>query len=137
MHIERSSDYRAVLERLLESNTDFPVELLFVGDIAAWAKSTGATVAGNPTATALVGSPSNAWRIVIQERICAERVESNIQAMELFENHGQNVASLNSPERFLLHTVLHELAHLVLSCGNDQEELCNAWAFQRLAKTDA
>ena len=57
--------------------------------------------------------------------------------MELFENHGQNVTALNTPERFLQHTVLHELAHLVQACGNDQEELCNAWAFERFAETDA
>jgi hypothetical protein len=39
---------------------------------------------------------------------------------------------LDSPETFLCHLVLHELAHLENNWGQDQEGQCDAWAFEKL-----
>ena len=132
LKIDRASSYRESLEALVRAHTDHATKLLFVEDIAAWGQQTGARVSGNPSAAALVGTSAQPWLIAVREIFTSEQVQSVIDAMELFENHADRVRQLAAPERFLQHTVLHELAHLVLSCGNEQEELCNRWAFERL-----
>jgi hypothetical protein len=137
MHVISSSEHAEHLNGILRSNAARPVQLLFVEDIAEWAAETGAKVNGNPNATALIGGESREWLIVVREAISEEKVASNINAMDIFENHGECIGLLNTPERFLEHTVLHELAHLILGVGNESESLCNAWAFQRLGASAA
>ena len=137
MHVASSSTHRERLQSLLRSNTEKPVRLLFVDDIAEWGVKTGAQVKGNPNATALVDRESSEWLIVVREVLSEDQVASNINAMDIFEDHGECIALLNTPERFLEHTVLHELAHLVLGVGNELESHCNAWAFQRLGASAA
>lgn len=132
LHIERASRHRQMLEALVAATTAHTTTLLFVDDIAEWGRQTGAKVSGNPNATALKGSSDQPWLIVLRENMDAARVTSNLDAMDIFESHANVVQLLSTPERFLQHTVLHELGHLVLGCGNEGEEQCNRWAFSHL-----
>ena len=133
MQIDCASSHRPELERIIAEHSPYPAQLHFVADIQSWATDTGARVRGNPSATCLSSSsPGLPWLIVLRENIDESQIKSILDVMEIYENRKGIQEQLGSPERFLEHTVLHELAHLVLDCGNEGESRCNDWAFARL-----
>jgi hypothetical protein len=131
MQIEDAESHRPALESELRKHARHPVDLLIVDDIADWAASRNGNSKGNPPAMAVTDGVTGAWAILLRRSIDSGWVASIIDRIEIggFE---QTRSVLASPETFLRHTVLHELAHLENRWGQDREEDCDRWAFARL-----
>ena len=126
-----SETYRGALEAEIRRHASRPVELVIVEDIAGWAASRKGNAKGNPPAISVVDGTTGQWGIVLRRSIDADWIGSILSRVEL-GGFPQTRAVLNTPEIFLRHLVLHELAHLENGWGQEDEENCDAWAFERL-----
>ena len=128
--ISDTGEYREALEAQLKRHASQPVSLVIVDDVEEWARGVkGAS--GNPAAMAVVEHPSGAWRIVMRRELSEERIRGVLDRL-FFGGYLKAEESLQEPRVFLEHLVLHELAHLQNNWGQDKEEDCDGWAFERL-----
>jgi hypothetical protein len=132
MEIADAELYRGLLEQELAENGTRPIDLMIVDDIAQWAEARTGNCHGNPPAMAVVDEASGCWGVLLRRSIDSAWVASIISRVEC-GGFLQARAVLSSPEVFLRHTVLHELAHLENGWGQDREDDCDEWAFDRLA----
>lgn len=124
------SYYLAICAKIKE-NCEYPVEIIFVPDIAEWASSRCENLNGNPVAMAARDKATNGLCILIRQTIDELQVDSILSRMEFGGfDHARTI--LSSPEQFMLHLALHELAHLTNNWGQAQEDDCDKWAFERL-----
>ncbi len=131
MEIVNSENYRAILETEIYKHASNHVELIIDEDLAQWASRRKGYLEGNPPAAGIVDSDSGAWGILLRRSIDEDWIDSIISRIE-FGGFTKAKQVLNGPEIFLRHIVLHELAHLENDWGQNQEEQCDAWAFNKL-----
>jgi hypothetical protein len=123
---------RLMLEAELRAQARQPVQLVVVDDVAEWASSRKGNLKGNPPAAAVTDPTTGTWGIVLRRKIDAPWVASVLDRIEL-GGHPKVLAVLCSPRQFARHLVLHELAHLENGWGQERENDCDAWAFERMA----
>lgn len=80
---------------------------------------------------AIVDGESGDWGILLRQRINADWVQSILSRIE-FGGFWKTRRVLTTPEQFLEHLVLHELAHLENNWGQERESDCDAWAFEKM-----
>lgn len=131
MNIVSTEAYRELLERVAACNSDETVEVVFVEDVADWCAQRCIENWGNPAAVSIRGRRTDSGRIVIRREIDADWIDG-IKARMLLGGFWIEVDDLDTPEKFLTHLLLHELAHLVNDWGQDREDDCDAWAFDRM-----
>lgn len=129
--IADAKSYHLAIYAELKEHCEFPVELIFVQDIAEWAASRYGNLRGNPVAMAIRNAATDGAGILIRQSIDESQVDSILSRME-FGGFDHARATLSLPEQFMRHLVLHELAHLVNNWGQDREDDCDQWAFERL-----
>lgn len=133
VEIADTERFRPMLEDELRRCGRQPVELLIVDDVAGWASSRPGNANGNPAAMAITDAVSGAWGIVLRRRIDAEWVAGIISRIEAGANPEAR-EELSTAELFAKHLVLHELAHLENRWGQDRENDCDSWAFDRMRR---
>jgi hypothetical protein len=132
LQIDDAEEFRNTLELGLKLHARQPVELLIVDDIAEWVKKTHVeNASGNPAAMAFVARPSGSWNILLRRAIDESLAAGIIGRIELGGHPGVQ-EKLCTPGRFAMHLVLHELAHLENEWGQQRENDCDAWAFDRM-----
>ena len=131
MEIADSEVFRLVLEAEIRRYASRPVDLLIVDDIAQWAATRKGNAKGNPVAMAITDGETSAWGILLCRQIDAAWVSSVISRRE-FGGFLRTRDVLHTPEIFLRHVVILELAHLENNWGQEHEEDCDAWAFDKL-----
>jgi hypothetical protein len=131
MHIPDSSVYEAELSRVIRAHSEEPVDLLFVEDIASWCREHKGTCSGNPIAMAIRDGSSQRAGILIRRDLKTDQVRG-VQDRLLVGGFEALAEQLVTPELFLQHLALHELAHLVNDWGQEAEEDCDDWAFRAM-----
>jgi demethoxyubiquinone hydroxylase (CLK1/Coq7/Cat5 family) len=131
MEVRDSEVHRPQMELTLSRHALRPVDLLIVPDIAAWAVGRCGNARGNPTAMAVVDQATGGWAVLVRQAISSAQVKSILDRIEWNGKHAAN-AVLDSPEKFMRHLVLHELAHLANNWDQEREDDCDDWAFERL-----
>jgi len=131
LNIESTDNYRELLEATVRENSNEPVELIFVDDISEWCAQREGENKSNPLAKAIRDRESRVAGILIRKNMDSERIDS-VKGRIQTGGFGLEVEQLDTPERFLTHLVLHELAHLINDWGQDMEDKCDEWAFQRM-----
>lgn len=131
MEVPDVEQYRPLLEATLAQHAQQPVALIVVPDIAEWSEAHCPNAKGNPSAMAVTDLRTNAWCILVRRQIAAGQVKSVVDRIG-WGRIGSVEHSLASPERFLQHLVLHELAHLANGWDQSREDDCDDWAFERL-----
>ena len=134
VEIADAETLRPMLEAELRRHAREPVELLIVDDIAAWASSRQGNASGDPPAMAIIDGALRTWGILMRRRIDAEWVSSIISRIEVGANREAR-KELSTAELFAKHLVLHELAHLENGWGQDRENDCDSWAFDRMRRS--
>jgi hypothetical protein len=105
---------------------------MLVESVAAWCSERGAENPPDPIAMALRCGETRRAGVLIQSSIRDDRMQSAIDRM-LFGDHGDLPDQLRgNAALFLSHLVLHELAHLTNNWGQEREDDCDRWAFERL-----
>ena len=137
MHIQSSSKYAEELNAAAMRFGGRQIEILFVDNPARWAREGGANIHGNPVACALTNRSTKDWLVLVQESISEDRVRLILDGLEIFGEFGSEVAKLRDPRRFLLHLVLHEIAHLKHSWNQEHEADCDRWAFACISEIQA
>ena len=128
MNIPDSDAYRTVLEQQVQVHASRPVTLIIVDDIADWAALGKRKIVGNPAATSGKDLETGAWEIVLRRSYDANQVAGILSRIIVIEA----LRTLSTPDRFLRHLVLHELAHLENEWGQDREDDCDKWAYEKL-----
>jgi hypothetical protein len=131
MEIEDSETYRSILEAEICRQTDHAFELLIVNDVAEWAAERSGSIKNNPPASAVVDGETGTWGILLRRTIDDNWVNSILDRIE-FGGFCRTKEVLNTPEIFLRHLVLHEVAHLTNDWCQENENDCDAWAFMKL-----
>ena len=129
--IDDAEAYRPLLESTIRANASRLAQLLIVHDIAEWAAIRNGNCQTNPIAMAVTDGETGAWGILLRRSIDQSQISSVLDRIEFGGFHSVREI-LSSSEAFLSHTVLHELAHLENTWGQDREESCDEWAFSRL-----
>jgi hypothetical protein len=131
MEIKNSETYRSSLEAEIVRHATRSVDLIIVEDIAEWARTRKGNAVGNPPAMAVTDGETGRWGILLRRSIEEDWVSSILARIEFGGFDGAQ-SLLDSPEVFLRPLVLHELAHLENSWGQELEADCDAWAFEKL-----
>ena len=131
MEIRDAEAHRPLMEAALAAHADRSVDLLIVPDVAEWAARRCGNAQGNPPAMAVTDGASGGWGILVRRVVSAAEVESILDRIAWNGRHAAH-SLLDSPDVFLRHLVLHELAHLANNWGQEKEDECDDWAFQRL-----
>jgi hypothetical protein len=126
-------ELRSELDLLLAEHASEPVELRIVPDIAAWAAERQGNLNphANPVGLAVRDGTTNAAVILLRREISEVRANAIVQRV-LLGGHSLVTERLNSPGALAKHLVLHELAHLENNWGQEHEDACDAWAFERM-----
>lgn len=128
----RFEESKEMLESVLLRHSSLPVALVTVRDVAQWAVEVNVAVNGNPIAIAILPTKETPALIVVKSKISKDEAESVLGLLELC-GYADEVRSLRlDPERFAMHLVLHELAHIENEWGQERELDCDKWAFARL-----
>jgi hypothetical protein len=131
LEIADAEQYRVVMEAALARCSSQPVNLMIVPDVADWAKAVGcANFKGDPIATSATSS-AGGWTVIVRRSIDESRTYSVLAGINVRGRHKAHML-LSTPELFLRHLVLHELAHLENDWGQERENECDDWAFERL-----
>lgn len=130
------ADHRGEVERIVA--TYIKAEVAIVADIAAWcAEHSGgryvATELDNPIGKALWHSPTEADRILMRRHLPACLIEDHLLAL-YFRGFERVYELLGDSRTFLIHLVLHEVAHIKHDWRQDQETKCDEWAFSNIPK---
>ena len=131
MHISDSCAYASELRQSLRRHADKPVTLTFVSDVHDWCEENDVPCSTNPCAMALIARPSNQAMILVRQCIDDSRVEG-VRGRLIAGGFDAGARYLDSPERFLEHLVLHELAHLANDWPQADEDRCDEWAFRAM-----
>jgi hypothetical protein len=131
MNIPNTNTMRPVLEASLHAAASRKIDLLIVEDIAAWASAKGIEMNSNPIALATIEQPADKWIVVLRQMIDEDTIQGVIGRLE-YGGHVEARKYLATPELFLRHTVLHELAHIQNGWNQDHEDDCDDWAFDHL-----
>ena len=131
MFITDAEEHRASLEAVLLRHASERVSLEIAEDVASWAVANHVAVEGTPLASAIPARNGLSRSIVVQRRMDMNDTAGVLGRLD-FGGHSHERSLLISPELFLRHTVLHELAHLENSWGQEREDECDSWAFERL-----
>jgi len=134
MNIKNVESYRDQLEALLSKHSPHSVELLIVPDIADWYAEKGAPCSCNPIAQAIVDLDSGAWGILLRNNIDGNTIRSVLDRISFNGTHDAHHI-LSTPILFLSHTIFHELGHLAINWGQEMEDDCDDWAFERLKES--
>lgn len=129
--IRNMEELRPELESLVNQYASGSVELLIVPDIAEWASERSGDLRGNPVAFAVRDSKTNGAAILLRQQITEDRAESVVLRI-ILGSHLSVRKRIDTPTALARHLVLHELAHLVNNWGQEYEDKCDAWAFERL-----
>lgn len=123
------------LEKLIKvaQQYEFPLEEIeAVSSIQEWCNER-AIEENNPfrSGKCLRNRETGKYKILLAEEITADMQNSAISAMK-FHGYGSEVEVLENPFSFLVHLLLHEVAH----ARNDKwsEKECDSWAFVELEK---
>jgi hypothetical protein len=127
-----AESHRSALEALLKREALRPVDLLIEASVAEWVKSHGGADPSDPVAMAVTDDETGRWGIVLRRNIEESAIGNVLDRIEFVGGFTQCRALLDTPEKFLKHTILHELAHLANSWGQERENDCDGWAFERL-----
>src|SRR4051812_33563774 len=131
MEIRDAEKYRQLMEATLASHSERPIDLLIVPDIAAWDADRCSNGSGNPPARAVVDLDTGGWGVLVRRAMRPSEVNSVLDRIGWSGRHAAH-AVLCTPDLFLRHLVLHELAHLANGWGQEREDECDDWAFERL-----
>lgn len=124
---------REFIERTIAKYIDARLEI--VDEIAQWCADNSGGCSpekfDNPIGKALWGSDSEPNRILLRRILTEKNIQSHLDAIYLrgFENVEEVIT--NSDE-FLLHLVLHEVAHIKNNWHQNRESDCDRWAFDKL-----
>ena len=126
-----SESFKDILEAEIVKNYHAPVDIVFVEDVADWFAKRSDDCINNPVSVAVRDGITGGHGIIMCKEINSDRVESIICRMHFggFDNAEE---ILCTPEIFMRHLILHELAHISNNWGQDREDDCDAWAFDRL-----
>jgi hypothetical protein len=129
MHIHDAQVYAEFLDRVVCKHSLEPVSIEFVDDVADWCAGRGVLCPDGPggaAGMAIRADQTGAVVILIRRCIDANYV-AGIKGRMLAGGFDAWARKLDTPESFLTHLVLHELAHLVPRT----EDECDAWAFHK------
>jgi hypothetical protein len=129
--ISNMEEFRPELESLLSKFASEPVHLFIVPDIEDWSLERSGNLVGNPAGFAIRDGVTNVAAILLRQEITEDSAQSIIQRI-VFGGHESVRERLNNPKALARHLVLHELAHLVSDWGQEHEDDCDAWAFERM-----
>ncbi len=126
----KTNDHLAKLVEVAQQY-EFPLESIeVVSSIIGWCKEQGIEE-HNPfrTGKCLRNRETGNYKILLAEEITGEMQNSVISAMEVW-GYDSEIEVLYNDRKFLLHLLLHEVAH----AKNDQwsENECDSWAFAEL-----
>ena len=128
MNIDSTESYKELLITVLHNHSQEHVKLIFVDDIKEWCDIHRVECRGNPIAMAIM----KASTILLLRAIDEYRIRSIIDRQKYVGGFVKELENIVTPEKFLTHTVLHELAHLVNNWGQDKEDECDEWAFKKM-----
>ncbi|MCU7927390.1 MAG: hypothetical protein KZQ97_13225 [Candidatus Thiodiazotropha sp. (ex Dulcina madagascariensis)] len=114
---------------------DFPLENIeAVPNIMDWCE-TRDIEENNPfrTGKCLRNSETGEYLILLAQEITADMQNSVIGALEL-RGFSSNTEVLHKPLAFLMHLLLHEVAHAIDYKWSEEE--CDSWAFKELEKIE-
>ena len=137
MHIANSSLFRADLYAVALNYRTENMSIEFVNSPSQWGTERGIKISGTPIACALLDHETDQWTVLIQNEISEAEAKSVIDKLEIFGGVGTEVDSIRKPKDFLIHLLLHEIAHLKHKWGQDMEQDCDRWAFEQAAKIAA
>jgi len=129
-------DYQADVERIVSACIDAQVEI--VPSVANWcAEHSGGQYSDseldNPVGKALWGSPTEPDRILLRRHLPAQLIDDHLLAM-FIRGFRQVHDQICDSRTFLYHLVLHEVAHIKHNWRQEQEAMCDEWAFQHLQR---
>jgi hypothetical protein len=128
------SEHITLLESIISEHIDAKLEV--VSDIATWcADNSGGMYKkeelDNPIAKSLYNSDTEPDRILIRNNISGDKIEDILLSMHIKSFTNVYYAIDNSVD-FLIHLVLHEVAHIKHDWRQSKENDCDKWAFQQL-----
>jgi hypothetical protein len=129
--IEDMEVLRNDLEALLGRHARKSVKLVITPSVTIWAEHKAVGINGSPLGLAVRALDCSEPLIVLQQRITEQQADSVVE--RIF--HGgseQAFYVLESPQQFARHLLLHELAHIENNWGQEREDECDLWAFERL-----
>lgn len=129
------TDYESIIGRLVSKYIDAEVEIVDspVKYFKQKCSQTNVESLSEKLAIALWKSPVEPNRILLQNEIPEAEIENHMQA--LFANGFEDVYYLFENSRdFMLHLVLHEVAHIRHDWDQLREKACDQWAFDEFKK---
>lgn len=125
--------YRPLLEILIEKHSNQPIDVI-ITDISTWCRDRGKEVDPFRAAMAIRDGQSRKAGILIAKRITSEMIATVKTCIEL-NGFKAEVEALKTEQDFLTHTILHEIAHLLNNWTQQEESLCDRWAFTKMGIT--
>ena len=107
-----------------------PLEIQIVSDIQEWCSIRGIEE-NNPflAGKCLLDNTTGKYLVLLREEITPEIKESAINAMQLREI---DTKPINDTKKFVIHLLLHEIAHAANSEWSESE--CDLWALDQINK---
>lgn len=123
-----------LIEGIVSKHIDAKVEI--VTDVATWcADNSGGMYKkeelDNPIGKSLWKSKTEPNRILLKKDISSNEVENHLQGLFMSGFRDVHYKIENSLE-FLMHLVLHEVAHIKHDWDQSHEKDCDTWAFKQL-----
>jgi hypothetical protein len=131
MQINDAASYETPLRELIALHSIAPVHLEFVDCVRSWCVGNGFVDPPDPVGMALRDRESGIGLILIRRSMDEDRTAGVLGRLS-FAGHPDVEERLSSEVAFLSHLVLHELAHLQNGWGQEDEDSCDDWAFERL-----
>lgn len=128
----RTSNSLAELAALALAVTSEAVEIVLVPDCGLWAQQKGVQLGSrSPRAMAVRRQSDGQALVVMRAEYEQEHLDDQAAAL-LIAGWRDQATEVREEKSFLRFLVLHELAHLLNNWGQEQEQDCNEWAFERL-----
>ena len=123
-------------QTIVSAYVDAKVEI--VPSIAIWcAEHSGGQYSAadldNPIGKALWGSVSEPNRILLRQHLTAQLIDDYLLAL-FIKGFEQVYDAISSSRAFLMHLVLHEVAHIKHDWKQEHEAKCDEWAFRNLQR---
>ncbi len=93
---------------------------------------------GNRLGRSMWGGSSEIPVIQLPARITAKEIEESLLVLAIrgrttgFRQLGEHADEIDTPEAYLEHLVLHEVAHIANNWGQDKETECDLWVYEQL-----